>query len=78
MDYTATLKEFIRAAGITQAELADKAGITQVSISRYVNGRLPDIDAARALDTASDGNVPFALWQSEQAARLGLLPQVAA
>lgn len=72
MTYTAALKAYLARPDVTQAILADNAGVTQASISRYVNGRLPDRAGAEAIDRATGGLVPFTAWQSEQAARLGV------
>jgi hypothetical protein len=57
----------------TQGALANQIGKTQASVSRYVAGvRFPDVATARLIDAATAGAVPFALWQAEAMARIGL------
>jgi transcriptional regulator with XRE-family HTH domain len=71
MSYTKALTEYL--TGTTQSALADDAGITQASVSRYVAGeRFPERDVAEKIDRATGGKVPLSLWQAEMAARLGL------
>lgn len=70
--YSNTLKAFL-AEGVTHADLADSIGKTQVAVTRYAGGgRFPDADTARAIEAATNGKVPFALWRSEFEQRSGL------
>jgi len=49
-----------RAQGLTQAELAEKAGITQAALSRYENDlREPEVDALQRLAAVFGVTVPF-------------------
>lgn len=73
MAYTTALKMYLSQSGVTQSILADSAGLTQAAISRYASGRLPTKQAAEAIHAATNGEVAFALWQQEQAARIGVL-----
>ncbi|GAO78675.1 hypothetical protein SC1_01984 [Sphingopyxis sp. C-1] len=53
--------------------MADSIGKTQVAVTRYAGGgRFPDADTARAIEAATNGKVPFALWRSEFEQRSGL------
>lgn len=48
--FTANLRAFMAASGMSGKELAEAAGLTQAAVSRYVNGnRVPKADAAAAL-----------------------------
>lgn len=71
--YRKALEAYLKAPDRTQAALADAAKTSQPTINRYVTGaRFPDADMAREIDRATDGAVPFALWQTEAARRIGL------
>ena len=70
-DYRLALSAYLEPKERTQEALADKAGVSQPTINRYVNGeRFPDADTARRIDAASDGEIPFATWQQVATARL--------
>ena len=50
MSFAKKLKEYREAMNLTQAELAEKAELAQVHISRYESGeRLPNIATARRI-----------------------------
>lgn len=52
------LKEILELKGMTQKELADKADVTEVSISRYVNGsRIPNAQLAGKIAQILDSSV---------------------
>ena len=71
--YQKALAAYLEPADRTQAALADKIGKTQAAINRYVNGaRFPDAQTARQIHDATDGAVPFELWQSAALTRLGI------
>lgn len=71
--YRKALEAYLAPESRTQAALALAANTSQPNINRYVNGeRFPDAEMARRIDRATDGAVPFALWQREMAQRLGL------
>jgi transcriptional regulator with XRE-family HTH domain len=73
MSYSSTLRIWLEQPGNNQAALADAIGKTQVAVSRYINKiRFPGAETARRIDAATDGAVPFALWQSEFMARSGI------
>lgn len=56
-----------------QGDFAAKIGRSQASVSRYAaSARFPDAETARQIDKASEGAVPFALWQSEALQRMGI------
>lgn len=56
-----------------QADLAEEAGCTQASISRYATGeRFPNAAVASKIDEATGGNVPMSLWRIVAAERAGL------
>jgi transcriptional regulator with XRE-family HTH domain len=70
--YANSLKAYLEGA-VTQAGLAEKIGKTQVAVARYAGGlRFPDAETARAIEAATDGAVPFAIWRSEFEQRSGL------
>lgn len=71
-DYATALGRYLAADGNKQAELAEKAGTTQASISRYKAGRLPPRDVAEKIDHATEGFVPLGLWIAEAARKFGL------
>ena len=48
-----SIKEILEAKGMSQRELADKVGITEVTLSRYVNGnRVPKAPVAMCIARA--------------------------
>ena len=59
--------------GRTQEELAIRIGHKQPIINRYVKGeRFPTAKMARKIHDATDGRVPFALWQQVAIEKLGI------
>lgn len=71
--YRRALSAYLEPADRTQEKLADAIGRTQPTINRYVNGeRFPDAETARALAAATEGAVPFELWQRVAMDRLGM------
>lgn len=69
-DYAQALARYLEAE--SQAELAEKVGTTQASISRYKDGRLPPRGIAERIEEASHGKVPLALWIAAAAKKFGL------
>lgn len=70
--YQQALQSYV-AGDMTQSLLADAVGVSQAAINRYIRGvRFPTSAVARAIDLATSGRVPFELWQSEMAARVGI------
>jgi len=71
--YSTAIERYLAPADRTQAKLADAIKTSQAAVSRYANGeRFPDAATAREIDKATDGEVPFSLWQQEMAQRVGL------
>lgn len=71
--YSTALKHFLALDGVRQCDVAARIGRSQPALHRYANGhRFPDAETARRIETATDGIVPFALWQSVAMARLGV------
>jgi transcriptional regulator with XRE-family HTH domain len=71
--YQTALKHFLDRDGIKQADIALKIGKSQPAVHRYATGeRFPDAKTARAIDDATGGVVPFALWQSVAMNKLGI------
>lgn len=71
--YHETLDAFLSAGSMSERDLADAVGKAQGSINRYRNKeRFPNADTARLIDRATDGKVPFAVWQADFMARSGL------
>jgi transcriptional regulator with XRE-family HTH domain len=71
-DYSAALARYLDEAGNNQAELAERVGTTQASISRYKGGRLPPREIAVKIEEATGGRVPLALWIAAAARKIGL------
>lgn len=73
MTYADALAAYLNQDGAKQAELADKVGCRQATISRYKSGeRLPDRALAEKIDEATEGQVPLALWMAAAAKKFGL------
>lgn len=71
--YQTALKHFLSRDGVRQEDIAAKAEVKQPTLNRYARGhRFPDADTARKIDRATDGVVPFALWQSVALDKLGI------
>jgi hypothetical protein len=71
--YAEALKAYLAKPGNKAVDLAEKVDTTQPSITRYAQGeRFPNAEMARLIETATDGEVPFSLWQSEFLQRSGL------
>ena len=71
--YSTALASYLAAPERTQAALADAVNTAQPNIHRWANGtRFPDAAMARAIDAATGGEVPFAVWQQEAARRIGI------
>jgi hypothetical protein len=52
--------------------LAAKGLSHQANITRYAGGRLPSRDIALRIDSATNGEVPLAVWQIAKAERVGI------
>lgn len=53
-----TLEQFIRESGMSRSELAEKIGVTEVTIHRYLKkGAIPDRDVMPRLVKATGGKV---------------------
>jgi predicted transcriptional regulator len=75
--YAEAIDRYLRETDDNQFDLAQRAGITQASISRYKGSgntppRLPARDIAKRIDEATGGKVPFTLWAGEAAKQIGL------
>jgi len=71
--YAETLDAYLKRAENKETELADRIERPQPTVNRYRNGkRFPDAETARRIDSATDGEVPFAIWQTEFLSRSGL------
>jgi transcriptional regulator with XRE-family HTH domain len=71
--YRDALGAFLKLPGNDENSLAGSVGCTQATINRYRHGkRFPDAETARSIDRATEGAVPFALWQAEFLQRSGL------
>ena len=72
--YSNSLLAYLANEGASQSGLAAQIGETQASIARYAGGlRFPDAETARAIDAATIGRVPFAIWRGEFEKRSGLV-----
>ena len=71
--YQTALKHFLDRDGVKQDDIAAKIKRSQAALSRYAQGRrFPDAETAKLIEAATDGVVPFALWQSVAAQRFGI------
>lgn len=73
-DYASALKAYLEQPDRSQKALADAIGTSQPSVARYARGeRFPEnVELARKIDAATDGEVPLGLWQRVAMARLGI------
>lgn len=72
-DYRKALSAYLEPKDRTQDALAEKVGRSQAAVNRYVNGeRFPDADTARKIEEATEGAVPFDIWQRVAMDRLGM------
>ena len=70
--YRSTLAAHLKGA-VRQDDLAAAIGLRQASISRYLTGtRFPDAATARKIEVATNGAVPFSLWEEAALSRLGI------
>lgn len=72
-DYRKALGAYLEPDSRTQEALATAIKRSQPSVNRYVNGeRWPDAITARAINAATEGAVPFDLWQRVTMQRFGM------
>ena len=77
-DFQLALAAYLARDDSAECDLAAAVGRSQAAINRYRNGkRFPDAETARAIETRTDGEVPFSAWQADFLARSGLAPDVA-
>ncbi|WP_420140171.1 helix-turn-helix domain-containing protein [Sphingomonas sp.] len=70
--YQSALARHVELSG-GQTAAAEKLGIRQATLSRYIAGRRwPGSVMARLIDDKSGGQVPFAIWQAESLKRYGI------
>jgi len=54
---------YLQRSGLTQAQLAERVGVNQASISKMCRGVIsPDIHTAIAIEQATGGKVPVEAW----------------
>lgn len=71
--YSQALAAYLEPEDRTQAALAAAVKTAQPNIHRWAMGtRFPNAAMARLIDRATNGEVPFGLWQQEMAQRVGL------
>jgi len=71
--YSKALDAYLRRTRITQMAFALLAGSSQTGVCQYANGqRFPSKRVARNIDIATEGAVPYALWQAAAVERLGI------
>jgi len=57
------LQQWLDAGHVSMSALARSLGVTRQSVSLWALGRaMPSRDNARALETATDGDVPASKW----------------
>ncbi|WP_407929482.1 helix-turn-helix domain-containing protein [Heliomicrobium gestii] len=57
-----TLRELRRLLGLTQKELADRAGCVQSEISKIEKGRIPKFDLAQRIARALEVEAEYIKW----------------
>jgi transcriptional regulator with XRE-family HTH domain len=63
--YQSALQRFLATTGMKQEEMAARIDRPQPTLNRYARGkRFPDAETARRIHDATNGAVPFELWQS--------------
>lgn len=71
--YQTALARFLDKDGIRQDDIAAKVKVSQAAINRYAKGRrFPNAKTAKLIETATDGEVPFELWQQAAIERYGI------
>ena len=71
--YSTALKHYLAKPDVKQDDLAEAIKRSQPAVFRYANGkRFPDAETARLIEAATNGVVPFKLWQSVAMQRLGM------
>ncbi len=69
--YSKALAAYLEPEDRTQAALAAALNTAQPNVNRWANGeRFPNAAMARAIESATEGAVPFALWQAEAMQKL--------
>lgn len=69
-DYRKALSAYLEPKERTQEALAGKIDRSQAAVNRYANGeRFPDAETARRIHDATDGEVPFEVWQQVAATK---------
>lgn len=69
-EFAKKLKIAIAERGMTQGELAEKSGVTEASISRYVNGgRTPNLGKVKMLAECLNVSVSYLLGDEDDAMR---------
>lgn len=57
---------YLKRCGITQDEFAEKMGVEQATVSRWVTGRAtPDLFTVRRIRKATRGRVSYEDWPDE-------------
>lgn len=54
MDFRSRIKELCRASGITQKELAERLGITDISLNKTLRGEYPQLQSLEKIANALD------------------------
>lgn len=73
MNFQSHLSAYLSRKGNTEKLLAQEVGVAQYTINRFRRGvRFPDTKTARKIDAATNGEVPFVIWQADFLARNGL------
>lgn len=71
--YARALSAYLEGDGRTQEGLAAEISSNQPTVNRYANNkRFPDAATAREIHRATNGAVPFELWQQVAIERLGI------
>lgn len=71
--YSEALAAYLGKPGNKVTDLAERVDTHQPNITRYAKGeRFPSAEMARLIEAATDGEVPFELWQRQFLTRNGL------
>lgn len=62
-----TLSDYLRAHSITQADFAQRVGLTQAQVSKICRRKSGvSLETAGAIERATDGRVPVSVWLSNR------------
>lgn len=61
-----TLATYLNTSKVSQAAFAERVGVKQPTVNRWVNGQKPSWEAAALIEKETGGAVPVAVWAGSQ------------